>query len=491
MILTHFLRRFGLTSTLPSIWFSSFRLPLTQHRSFLLQQSPAHACNMMWHVYPPPHGYSPRVGDEVFIRPKTGKELGLTGRVTDLVDDESQPPATAPAAASANNSNSTTTKKRKREEPTRAVVSIHSTTESNANANDVDGDTCAGRTSREVTSRPSRLVKVYTSSSNSSHVASQSCYGGSDKMRHRPQIVVTSDTVNYRILAASQVKSDDFVLEIGCSTGECTAILARYVSSPSRIVAFDTGESMIAAAKKRVAEEQKQLKEVGGARANNGAVSFYKIDALQDPRGALKAIQTSTSVARGDEDKKDGATNSDSQPKYPDVVFIDIGGNREIKGVVRMMHWVLDAFQSQPPRLIVVKSQELVGELRLASRNNTLLLNIDDKDGTVHYGQDWFLLLVDSIVDQANGGGNDNKDESQVGTGNNGRGRSGGGGPPRFSHPLKAPLALSPVDDATPICRFHNYHPEGCKKAESCDFDHDHCHFCLKKGHVARNCCEG
>lgn len=417
----------------------------------------------------------------MFVRPKTGKELGLTGRVTELVDEEPQPSAAAAAAAtsanSTNSSNSTTTKKRKREEPTRAVVSIQSTTDAG------DG---TDKTAREITSRPSRLVKVV---SDSQHVASQNCYGGPDKMRPQPQIVVTSDTVNYRILAASQVKSDDFVLEIGCSTGECTAILARYVSSPSRIVAFDTGESMIAAAKKRVAEEQQQLKEGAAAAKGSNAVSFHKIDALQDPRGALRAIQTSISAARGDEGKKNGATNSGSQPKYPDVVFIDIGGNREIKGVVRMMHWVLDAFQSQPPRLIVVKSQELVAELRLASRNNTLLLNIDDKDGTVHYGQDWFSLLADSIVGEANGVRNDNKDESQVGTGDNGRGRSGG--PPRFSHPLKAPLALSPVDDATPICRFHNYHPEGCKKAESCDFDHDHCHFCLKKGHVARNCCEG
>ena len=444
---------------------------------------------MMWHVYPPPRGYSPRVGDEVFIRPKTGKELGLAGKVVDLVDEEPPPPAAAPAASNASSSNNTATKKRKREEPTRAVVSIQSV----ASISNNDG-AAAGtdRTTRNVTCRPSRLVKVYTSSSNSQH-ASQSCYGGgSEKPKQYPQIVVTSDTVNYRILAASQVKSDDLVLEIGCSTGECTAILARYVSSPSRIVAFDTGESMIAAAKKRVAEEL-QLKEEGGVKTNNG-VSFHKIDALQDPRGALKAIQSSISADRGDEDKKnDAATNTgtESQLKYPDVVFIDIGGNREIKGVVRMMHWVLKAFQSQSPRLIVVKSQELVGELRLASRNNTMLLNIDDIDGTVHYGQDWFSLLADSIIDEANGGGNDNKDKSQVGggTGDNGRGRSGG--PPRFSHPLKAPLALSPVDDATPICRFHNYHPEGCKKAESCDFDHDHCHFCLKKGHVARNCCEG
>lgn len=82
-----------------------------------------------------------------------------------------------------------------------------------------------------------------------------------------------------------------------------------------------------------------------------------------------------------------------------------------------------------------------------------------------------------------------------------------------FKHPLKAPLVLSPRDGKTPICRYHNYHREGCKwyihnhgntkcnanknknnsnntngSAPSCPFDHDHCHACLQLGHVAKDC---
>jgi len=113
----------------------------------------------------------------------------------------------------------------------------------------------------------------------------------------------------------------------------------------------------------------------------------------------------------------------------------------------------------------------------------------------------------------------------------------------RFKHPLKAPLILSPNDDKTPICRYHNYHRDGCKlynrsktnkhnnniiinknginiKQESikahdingntnvdananafvattttnicttdiCPFDHDYCHACRQLGHVAKDC---
>ena len=398
-----------------------------------------------WHSYPPKLGYTPRLGDEVFIRPRTAKELGLTGRLSEFVrnqhdDDDGNNPS----------SNTNTTKKRKREEPTRAVVSIQP-------ASDEDGCTSARRT---VTSRPSRLVKVYaapSSPSSSSSSSSRDYSGASEKPQPQPQhIVVTSDTVNYRILAASQVKSEDFVVEIGCSTGECTAVLARYASS---VVAFDTGESMIAAAKERVSSVLVENK-----RRENDVVSYHKIDALQDPRGALKAIESSTS----------------GKSAFPDAVYIDIGGNRAINGVVRMMDWVIKAFRSHPPRLIVVKSQELVRELQTASRSNTILLNIDDKEGSIHYGQDWFSLLAESLVDDDKG-----TRSQEIG------GRSNdASGPPKFSHPLKAPLALSPHDDATPICRFHNYHTEGCKKGDMCDFDHSYCHYCLKKGHTARECGE-
>jgi len=40
------------------------------------------------------------------------------------------------------------------------------------------------------------------------------------------------------------------------------------------------------------------------------------------------------------------------------------------------------------------------------------------------------------------------------------------------------------------ICRYHNYHPQGCAKHRDrlCPHDHEHCHLCLAAGHVARDC---
>jgi hypothetical protein len=42
------------------------------------------------------------------------------------------------------------------------------------------------------------------------------------------------------------------------------------------------------------------------------------------------------------------------------------------------------------------------------------------------------------------------------------------------------------------ICRYHNYHKDGCKRYKDpnghCPFDHDHCHLCLQYGHTALQC---
>ena len=59
-----------------------------------------------------------------------------------------------------------------------------------------------------------------------------------------------------------------------------------------------------------------------------------------------------------------------------------------------------------------------------------------------------------------------------------------------FRHPQKAPLVYSPINPTQPICRYHNYHPQGCKRfAESkCPLDHLHCHRCLARGHRAFSC---
>ena len=48
-----------------------------------------------------------------------------------------------------------------------------------------------------------------------------------------------------------------------------------------------------------------------------------------------------------------------------------------------------------------------------------------------------------------------------------------------------------PAPDGTLICRFHNY--ARCQIGASgggCAFDHAHCHYCLRAGHVATACAD-
>jgi len=67
-------------------------------------------------------------------------------------------------------------------------------------------------------------------------------------------------------------------------------------------------------------------------------------------------------------------------------------------------------------------------------------------------------------------------------------------------HPLQMPLRINPATNNT-ICRFHNYDAKsGCKKysnknnidsqktAALCPLDHETCHVCLQKGHLAHEC---
>jgi len=52
--------------------------------------------------------------------------------------------------------------------------------------------------------------------------------------------------------------------------------------------------------------------------------------------------------------------------------------------------------------------------------------------------------------------------------------------PPKYRHPLRAPMTILPSSkesgEEVPICRYHNYHDEGCRKGAECPFDHTVCH---------------
>jgi SAM-dependent methyltransferase len=219
-------------------------------------------------------------------------------------------------------------------------------------------------------------------------------------------VVVTAETNHFRQLV-HQMNSTDDILEIGCSTGETSRLLIPCANS---WVGFDTSDEMIDQCRPHLEKNEK--------------THIVKVDALIDPTKALKEAHTFGS---------------------PNVLFLDIGGNRESINVLRMVSWVLESFD---PRLVVIKSRELVQSIQTTA-------TIDPATGLIQNGDDWFQT---------------HKTRRAI---------------PK--HPLRAPLVLSPKDDKTPICRYHNYHKQGCKK-EGCALDHDHCHACQQLGHIAREC---
>jgi precorrin-6B methylase 2 len=232
-------------------------------------------------------------------------------------------------------------------------------------------------------------------------------------------VIVTPDTTNYRLLCASQVTSNDIVLELGCSSGQASLILIKYAKS---WVGLDTSEEMIELCRREIA-----------ARDLTTSPHVYKVDALIDPEKAKELV-----------------LNATPQNLPPTHVFIDIGGNRAFESVLHMISWVTKTFH---PLLVVVKCQEL-------SQN----LQSKEESAIESQGRD---MAISTRMLQ----------------------RSLNSFPKIPSHPLKAPLRYV-TDRDIPICRYHNYHKDGCSKYSngSCLLDHDHCHLCLENGHIARQC---
>jgi len=426
--------------------------------------------------------FSFRLNDDVYIRPKSSKELGVSGRIIDIYDT-TKTNEIKPGAAPSNS------KKRKLVEDVRVTVQQHCLVHNRVAS--THSNPC--RTIKKGV-RPSRLFPVYD-------------IRNDGESSVQTLILMTPDTLNYRQLATSHLRSSDKVLEIGCSTGECTALVVRRLlllrsqqcsqkqkeeeSTNSvlggKIVAFDTGPGMIEQAKNRLLPEFNNSMPKGNDDLSSRdhcysqMVQFHKVDAIADPKGAH------SHAVKGDDRK-------------PDVVLIDIGGNRELKGVVRMIQWVQTAFESDSPRLIIVKSEELVEELSRSTQpkgkegeleeNQSILGNesISTKtmqpsvmeNGMVDHAQDWFSTLILSYADAI-------KDVQC-----NAAKKASTQSAPKYPHAMKAPLVMSPKDNVTPICRFHNYHPDGCKRhngsSEKCPYDHEYCHWCQDAGHIASNC---
>jgi hypothetical protein len=526
----------------------------------------------LWRLHPPPNtarrsperpsrpsppspscgGFDFDLGDDAYIRPKSVKELGISGRIIGMTHDGSTMTAARTAAAAdekttavvggTNDVNDDIApaaghhilqrraggRKRVLVEDVRYSIQRHCSIHHRRiiGANDDCGHVKTGI-------RPSRLFPVYDKTSMMDE----------EQKTHRRSsttlVLVTPDTTNYRLLASSHVRANDVVLEIGCSTGECTALVLRRLAllhmNPCRlrrtttlrvptegdgegggavvggdddddviipardndidpprcrIIAFDIGSDMIEKAKERTDAELRRLLAKDDVDDNigiyDGLVNFRKIDAMTDPRGAL------AHATMYDDDCRRG----------PDVVLIDIGGNRELDAVVRMIRWVRTSFgngTTPPPRLIIVKSEALVDELMNTSttppkdgESDGELISVESKEdrsgrdigkvrpivmenGMIEHAEGWYESFISSLANEGDDVKSSGSKKILI---------------PKYSHPTKAPLVLSPKDDATPICRWHNYHPAGCKRFASgrCPYDHDHCHWCRAFGHVAIDC---
>ncbi len=392
---------------------------------------------MKWIIFPPPReDRLLKPGDKVFIKTKSTREIGRKGHITDHVQlcDGLK-----------------TFVKTKEEDRLHVKIPITSR-KKQAPGIEATVDVDEEQSFYTASFRPSRLVPVFDTSSNA-------------------LVVLTKTTNKYRLLAASQLDKHDHVLEIGCSNGECSLIISKYVSEGS-LVGFDVSQEMIREAEKKVSS----------AAVRNHA-RFHKIDPFTQPKRALLLSTVDNEVPGADNitansSDKDG---KESQNPKPTVVFIDIGGNRDLQSVIRMLAWVK---KSCSPRLVIIKSEAIVEcvesdngrskrstDIQECKRQKTNDSAIIEACGRIRNGEDWFRLKVNELTNVSS------KEKGVPGLNSFA---------PKFSHPKKAPLALSP-DENKPICRYYNYHKNGCKQSD-CPYDHNYCHWCLQKGHIALNC---
>jgi len=177
------------------------------------------------------------------------------------------------------------------------------------------------------------------------------------------------------------------------------------------------------------------------------------------------------------------------------VVFVDLGGNRELSALVTFLPWVEETLA---PRLCVVKSEALQaaavawcsGPVAAVSDDVAALGGLCrgadslEQAGILPRPAAWWESLHRSsnapplCVPSSSGSA------ASVLVPNWYLAAAGSG----FTrNPLRYPKRFT--TSGLQICRPYNY--QTCLKAATCPFDHLHCHVCGESGHVARHCPAG
>ena len=255
-------------------------------------------------------------------------------------------------------------------------------------------------------------------------------------------LVATADTDGFRRLARMQADPNDRIVEIGCSYGGCSAVLCAGRAREQYIGVDNSREC------------------VEHCRRTLPSARFDQLDVLRkaDANAGLRSLM---------------------RLERPSLIVIDVGGNRALADVLEVVDAIMEAAmevrKETQPTLVLLKSRALVHEARRQGAVGTLI----GCPGT------WWHALRQRCRTSKDGGVCDK--EAGIGA--------------RLHSPMWYPQRAAAVG-LPPCCRFHNYDvARGCKRrpqptagevtppsAALCPFDHDHCHFCLRRGHVAHQC---
>jgi len=255
---------------------------------------------------------------------------------------------------------------------------------------------------------PTCAVRVF----NSQHLAEPPASARPDTATEERSLVVCHSTKDFRHWARRCHVDDacEAIIDVGCSTGLTSAILAKRFPAKS-IVGVDISADSIAKARARVRNH----------------VEFIIVDSVHCKESVLDLIRTRRAA----------------------LVFVDIGGNRDLSAVVVLLAFLLRGVAG---RLAIVAKSEALYAAAVATQQQSRAL--DDV---------WLSELV-STASQAL--------------------QAKRRAPQRQRYPVR----MDPADGVTPLCRFFNYFPDSCRLAEACPHSHAACHFCLRPGHRAADC---
>eukprot|EP01063_Lacrimia_lanifica_P013391 TRINITY_DN20033_c0_g1_i2.p1 TRINITY_DN20033_c0_g1~~TRINITY_DN20033_c0_g1_i2.p1 ORF type:complete len:372 (+),score=74.63 TRINITY_DN20033_c0_g1_i2:92-1207(+) len=251
-------------------------------------------------------------------------------------------------------------------------------------------------------------------------------------------VVITYDTECFRDYVGVCVGEDDRVIDIGCSYGVCTALLA---GRAAHTLGVDIAADMVAAARER--------------HGGREGLAFDQVDILTEPAKAVAAL--------ADRNK----------------IWMDIGGNRCVKDVVRAIDYLLRA-KPTGLALIVVKSEELYKSYAKGEQKRGFTTrDAPAAPAGVHperLMQGWWGALRQQHLSAA-----DDPNAAPWEQAWFVRARAKG----FLQHPFRYPNRAAPTGELK--CRPYNYSAAGCKDP-ACRFDHVHCHVCDGEGHIGREC---